>query len=56
MLDERKTLLYQLYDERKRTVKEICDILDISRSTLYAYLKRREGKDGGEKKAYHRQS
>ncbi len=54
-LDEKKTqLLYQLYDERKRTVKEICDILEISRSTCYAYLQRREGKDGGEKKAQHR--
>lgn len=44
-------LLYQLYDDRKRTVKEICDVLDISRSTCYAYLQRREGKDEGEKKA-----
>jgi DNA invertase Pin-like site-specific DNA recombinase len=51
-LDEKKTqLVYQLYAERKRTVKEICDILDISRSTLYAYLQRREGRDGDEKKA-----
>lgn len=51
-LEEKKAnLLYQLHDERKRSVEEICAILDISRSTLYAYLKRREGKDGGEKKA-----
>ena len=49
-LDEKKTqLLYQLYDERKRTVEEICDILGISRSTLYAYLNRRE-EDGDAKK------
>jgi predicted transcriptional regulator YheO len=42
-LDEKKTqLLYQLYDELMHTVKEICDILDISRSTLFAYLHRRE--------------
>lgn len=42
-LDEKKTqLLYQLYDERKRTVKEICEVLDISKSTLYAYLQRRK--------------
>ena len=42
-MDERKMqLLYQLYDERKHTVKEICHhILDISRSTLYTYLQRR---------------
>jgi DNA invertase Pin-like site-specific DNA recombinase len=51
-LDGKKMqLLYQLYEERKHTVKEICDILNISRSTLYAYLQRREGKDGDEKKA-----
>lgn len=50
-LDEQKTqLLYQLYDERKRTVKEICDILDISRSILYAYLKRREETSGDSQK------
>jgi DNA invertase Pin-like site-specific DNA recombinase len=42
-LDEKKTqLLYQLYDERKRAVQEICDMLGISRSTLYAYLYRRK--------------
>jgi DNA invertase Pin-like site-specific DNA recombinase len=42
-LDEKKMqLLYQLYDGRKHTVKEICNILDISRSTLYAYLQRRQ--------------
>jgi DNA invertase Pin-like site-specific DNA recombinase len=50
-LEERKIqLLYQLYDERNRTVKEICDILDISRSTLYTYLHRRE-EDGDAKQA-----
>lgn len=42
-LDEKKRhLLYQLYDERKRTVNEMSDILDVSRSTLYAYLQRRK--------------
>ena len=46
-MDEKKTqLLYQLYNERKQTVKEICNILDISRSTLYAYLQRREAAKG----------
>jgi DNA invertase Pin-like site-specific DNA recombinase len=43
-------LLYQLYDERKHTVKEICNILGISRSTLYAYLQRREEAKGSSKK------
>ena len=50
-LDEKKTqLLYQLYDERKRTVKEISDILDISRSTLYGYLQRRKETKGDSQK------
>jgi DNA invertase Pin-like site-specific DNA recombinase len=41
-LDEKKTqLAYQLYDERKRTVKEICQILGVSKPTLYAYLRSR---------------
>ena len=50
-LDAKKTqLLYQLYDEHKRAVKEICNILDISRSTLYAYLQRQEEAKGSFKK------
>jgi DNA invertase Pin-like site-specific DNA recombinase len=34
-------LLYQLYDERERTVMEICRLLKISKPTLYDYLDRR---------------
>lgn len=34
-------LLYQLYDERERTVREICRLLKISKPTLYDYLDRR---------------
>jgi DNA invertase Pin-like site-specific DNA recombinase len=50
-LDKKKTqLLYQLYNERNHTVKEICNILDISRSTLYAYLQRQEEAKGSFKK------
>jgi len=50
-LDEKMTqLLYQLYNERNHTVKEICNILDISRSTLYAYLQRQEEAKGSFKK------
>lgn len=42
-LDEKKTqLAYQLYDEKKYAVKEICQILGISKPTLYAYLRRRK--------------
>ena len=38
-MDEKKTALaYRLYDEKKHAIKEICEILNISRSTLYAYL------------------
>lgn len=41
-LDMTKTmLLYQLYDEKRHSIQEICDILGISKSTLYAYLDRR---------------
>jgi DNA invertase Pin-like site-specific DNA recombinase len=41
-LDKKKTeLAYQLYDEKKYAVKEICQILEISKPTLYAYLQRR---------------
>ena len=35
-------LLYQLYDARKHSIQELCDILGISKSTLYAYLERRK--------------
>ena len=42
-LDANKTkLLYRLYDEKKHTIREICDMLEIRRSTLYDYLSRRK--------------
>jgi len=42
-LDAKKTeLAYQLYDEKKYGVKEICQMLGVSKPTLYAYLARRE--------------
>ncbi len=34
-------LLYQLYDERKRPIAEICQLVGISKPTLYEYLRRR---------------
>jgi DNA invertase Pin-like site-specific DNA recombinase len=41
-LDAKKTeLAYQLYDEKKYAVKEICQMLGVSKPTLYAYLARR---------------
>ncbi|UCC53050.1 MAG: recombinase family protein [Anaerolineaceae bacterium] len=41
-LDAKKTeLAYRLYDEKKYAVKEICQMLGVAKSTLYAYLERR---------------
>jgi DNA invertase Pin-like site-specific DNA recombinase len=38
-LDAKKTeLAYRLYDEKQHTVQEICQILGISKPTLYTYL------------------
>lgn len=34
-------LLYQLYDERKLSINEICETIGISRPTLYSYMKKR---------------
>ena len=42
-LDVKKTeLLYELYDSKKHTVKEICEMVGISKPTLYSYLRERE--------------
>lgn len=42
-LDAKKVdLLYQLYDEKKHSIQELCDILGVSKSTLYAYLEQRK--------------
>ena len=41
-LDEKKqALLYQLYDEKKYSVKQICEMVGVSKSTLYSYLSQR---------------
>lgn len=43
-LDAKKTeLAYQLYDEKKHTINEICQMLGISKPSLYAYLELRAG-------------
>ena len=40
LLDESKiSLMLQLYNEKKRTIKEICGALNISKATLYTYLR-----------------
>lgn len=45
-LDAKKTeLAYQLYDEKKHTIKEICQMLGISKPSLYAYLDQRSRND-----------
>jgi DNA invertase Pin-like site-specific DNA recombinase len=42
-LDAKKTeLAYRLYDEKQHTIQEICQILGISKPTLYGYLGRRK--------------
>ncbi len=42
-LDEKKTdLAYRLYDEKQYAVKEICQMIGVSKPTLYAYLARRK--------------
>lgn len=33
--------LYEMYDARQKPVREICEVLTISKKTLYAYLARR---------------
>ena len=41
-LDDKKiSWAYQLYDAKEHTIKEICEILGISKSTLYTYLGQR---------------
>lgn len=34
-------LLFRFYDEKKHTVKDICQMIGVSKPTLYAYLARR---------------
>lgn len=43
VLDKKKQAwLYRLYDEKKHSIQEICELLGISKSTLYTYLRRRD--------------
>ena len=42
-LDAKKAaLLYRLYDEKKHSIQEICDLVGVSKSTLYSYLRERD--------------
>lgn len=45
VLDDKKiTLAYRLYDEKQHTINEICQIIGISKPTLYTYLHQRVDK------------
>jgi len=45
VLDDKKiALAYRLYDEKQHTINEICQIIGISKPTLYAYLHQRVDK------------
>jgi len=45
-LDVKKTaLLYQLYDEKKNSIQEICELVGVSKSTLYSYLRERDAEN-----------
>jgi DNA invertase Pin-like site-specific DNA recombinase len=37
--------LYRLYDEKKHSIQDICGLVGVSKSTLYAYLRERDGKN-----------
>ena len=38
---QKRELLFRLYDEKKHTIKEICQLVGVSKPTLYTYLKSR---------------
>lgn len=39
---EKKEWLYRLYDEKQHAIQEICELVGVSKSTLYAYLRERK--------------
>jgi DNA invertase Pin-like site-specific DNA recombinase len=41
--DKQREALLLLYQEKKHSVKEICQIMGISKQTLYNYLRQAEG-------------
>ncbi|MFO7681048.1 MAG: recombinase family protein [Chloroflexota bacterium] len=46
-LDAKKQVwLYRLYDEKSHSIQEICDLVGVSKSTMYAYLREREAENG----------
>jgi len=42
-LDSKKRVMVKkLYDERDLSIQEICDLMKISKTTLYAYLREQD--------------
>lgn len=39
--EKQQAWLYRLYDEKKHTIPEICKLVGVSKSTLYAYIRQR---------------
>ena len=40
---DKRALVVQLYNEKKLTVKKICELMEISKPTLYAYVRQGQG-------------
>src|SRR5215510_7623326 len=43
---DKRQLAVQLYQEKKVAVKDICELMGISKPTLYAYVRQAQGLDG----------
>jgi len=41
---KQREIVVRLYNDRKNTVKEICETMKISKPTLYSYLRQENGK------------
>ena len=39
---KKQGLLFELYDSKEHSIKEICELLNVSKSTLYSYLSLRD--------------
>ena len=44
----RASALYEMYDAKEKPIREICEVFEISKKTLYEYLKRRPPGQRGE--------
>ena len=50
---QKRELLYRLYTEKKHTIKEICQLLGVSKPTLYAYLQHMVKQSNGAQRKEH---